>query len=34
MKMNQVSEIMDGKDVLMNTQRNKTTEILWRKVTR
>jgi hypothetical protein len=34
MNMNQVFEIMDGKDALMNTQRNKTTEFISRKVTR
>jgi hypothetical protein len=31
MKINQVFEIMDGKDSLMNTQRNKTTEFLSQK---
>ena len=34
MKINQVSEIMNEKDVLMDTQRNKTTGFLSREVTR
>jgi hypothetical protein len=34
MKVNQIFEIMDGKDALMNAQGNKTTELPSRKVSR